>query len=220
MSAALAASGQRSMNIAGSAGPRETRGPGRPRNSDIEQQVIAAAVELVDAGEEVTVARLVERSGVSRAAIYRRWPSITQLVAVALDVGRGSYPEILPEDDLHAAIVDGFLLGGEPAEKDYPKNRFRQRIKLGIDDPALQRTYWESHVARRRAPLERTLSEAVQQGKLRADLDVAACIDALGGVVYYQVVVRGADLHSTETRERVSAALEIIWRGMQPDSGE
>ena len=46
------------------------RRPGRPRDEDIDGQIVAATLEIIDAGEEVTVSRVVARSGVSRAALY------------------------------------------------------------------------------------------------------------------------------------------------------
>ncbi len=62
--------------------------PGRPRRGEIDAAVIAATVELVlEAARpgDVTISSIVERSGSSRAAIYRRWRSREELVAAALD---------------------------------------------------------------------------------------------------------------------------------------
>jgi AcrR family transcriptional regulator len=75
------------------------RRPGRPRAAGHDERILAAASALLEAGEDVTVGRVVERSGVSRAAIYRRWPSMTDLVAAALDQGREPY-DISVDGDL------------------------------------------------------------------------------------------------------------------------
>lgn len=187
-------------------------GPGRPRVAGLDELMLEATVELLDAGEQVTVSKVVERSGVSRATLYRRWTSITLLIAAALDVGRTKYPVVLAGDDLKSAVIGGFLPDSRYGE--FPMSRFKQRLKLIIEYPVLQREYWESHVARRRAPLEETLREAVASGKLHRELDVAASVDAIAGVFYYQLVVRGADLADPETMRRMKEALDIIWRGM------
>lgn len=47
----------------------KTRGPGRPRSHGYDERIVDAAGELVERSEEITVARVLERSGVSRAAI-------------------------------------------------------------------------------------------------------------------------------------------------------
>lgn len=68
--------------------PAGARKPGRPRQSGVEERVLQATLEMIDTGVTVTVSEIVERSGVNRGAIYRRWASLTSLIADALDVGR------------------------------------------------------------------------------------------------------------------------------------
>lgn len=193
------------------------RGPGRPRDEEIDGQIIAATLEIIDAGEEVTVNRVVQRSGVSRAALYRRWPSLTLLIAQALDVGREVPPEYPDDVDLREAVLAGLgMLPGMVAVSapGYSEERFRQRIRLVMADRALQKAYWASHVSRRRVPLENALRRGIARGELRDDLDVEACFDALAGAVYYQLVVRGDHIGDPSTVERVRAAFDVVWRGM------
>ena len=191
------------------------RGPGRPRNDDIDGQVLSAVLELIDEQEEVTAAQVVTRSGVSRAALYRRWPSLTTLIAAALDVGREIPPPIPTDGNLRDAILEtlmGTTNGTKPV--DYPDERFRHRIRLAMADRNLQKAYWTSHVSRRRAPIENALRAGIERGEFRADLDPEACFDLLAGVFYYQFVVRGDRLDDENTRARCRAALNVAWRGM------
>ncbi|GGR23172.1 TetR/AcrR family transcriptional regulator C-terminal ligand-binding domain-containing protein [Agromyces mediolanus] len=203
---------------AASTGAAHRRGPGRPRDEELDGQLVAATLALIDAGEEVTVGRVVARSGVSRAALYRRWPSLTTLIAAALDVGREVPPEVGDAVGLHELLLTGLGLGADgvaPSAPGYPEARFRQRIRLVMADRALQRAYWTSHVARRRVPLERALAAGVARGELRADLDVEAAFDAIAGVAYYQLVVRGERIDEPAVVARMRAAIELIWRGMR-----
>lgn len=190
------------------------RGPGRPRDEELDGQIIQATLDLIDAEEEVTVSRIVARSGASRAALYRRWPSLTSLIAAALDVGRTVPPDIPADGDLREAV---FGMLGDPTSvtsSGYSEVRFRQRIRLVMRNRQLQREYWSSHVARRRVPLEAALRHGIERGLLRRDLDVEACFDAIAGAVYYQIVVRGDSMSDPATHARVRAALEVVWRGM------
>ncbi|QGQ19257.1 TetR family transcriptional regulator [Cellulomonas sp. JZ18] len=198
------------------AGDVTRRGPGRPRDEELDRQIVAATLALIDAEEDVTVARVVARSGVSRAALYRRWPSLTTLIAAALDVGRTVPPELPDDGDLRATVYAA-MFGGPTSVTavGYPEARFRQRIRLVMSDRALQKAYWTSHVALRRAPLERALRSGVERGVLRADLDVAACFDAMAGAAYYQVVVRGDRFDDAATQARLRAAFDVVWRGME-----
>jgi AcrR family transcriptional regulator len=200
------------------AGSATRRAPGRPRDEDLDGQIIAATLELIDAEQEVTVARVVARSGVSRAALYRRWPSLTSLIAAALDVGRTVPPDVPVDGDLRAATYGAMFgeSGGAAASAavGYSEARFRQRIRLVMSDRALQQAYWSSHVARRRVPMERALQAGIDRGVLRADLDVAACFDAIAGAAYYQIVVRGDRFEDPETQGRLRSAFDVVWRGM------
>lgn len=203
------------------AGAAVRRRPGRPRDEEIDGLIVDATLGIIDAGEEVTVSRVVACSGVSRAALYRRWPSLTLLIAAALDVGREVPPDYPADADLHEALLAGLGLGADgvaPSAPGYSEERFRQRIRLVMADRALQKTYWESHVSRRRVPLQNALRIGIARGELRADLDVEACFDAVAGVVYYQLVVRGDRISDPVVVARLRAAIEVIWRGMVSSS--
>lgn len=191
------------------------RGPGRPRDEELDRQIIDATLALIDAEQEVTVTRVVERSGVSRAALYRRWPSLTTLIAAALDVGRAVPPGFRAGGDLREAVF-AVMLGDSTsvAASGYPEVRFRQRIRLVMADRALQRAYWQSHVARRRAPMKNAFLDGIERGILRSDLDIDACVDAISGAGYYQMIVRGDPIEDPATQARLRAAVEVIWRGM------
>lgn len=191
------------------------RRPGRPRNEEHDERILTAAVELVDRGEEVTVNRLVELSCVSRAAIYRRWPSMTDLIAAALDHGRAPYG-ISVEGDLLDNVLAAFTGTSvrDAAGAGYSDERFRMRIRLALSDRRLAQAYWSSHVARRREAIVAVLEEGIARGELRADIDVDACIDLMTGVLYYQAVVRGVMFDAPETRARCAEAIRVVWRGM------
>ncbi|WJL94915.1 TetR/AcrR family transcriptional regulator [Microbacterium sp. ET2] len=195
------------------------RRPGRPRDEDLDAQILDATLQLIDDGEPVTLGRVVERSGVSRAALYRRWPSLTTLVAAALDIGRTIPPELPDDGDLRAAILASLTGGHSVTLAGYPEERFRQRIRLAMTDRTLQKAYWDSHVSRRRAGVERALQRAIHRGELRADLDPAICFDLLAGVFYYQLVVRGDRLTDPAVMQRCAEAFDIAWRGMVAQDG-
>lgn len=200
--------------VEGPAGVATRRGPGRPRDEELDAQILAAALALIDGGETVTVSRLVTQSGVSRAAIYRRWPSLTALVAAALDVGRVVPPDIPLTGDLREAVRASLFGAQSVSVVGYSEERFRQRIRLAMADRDLQRAYWDSHVSRRRASLERALQAGIERGILRKGLDPATCFDLLAGVVYYQLVVRGESLTDPAVWQRCQDAFDIAWRGM------
>lgn len=206
-------------SAAGVAGDAVRRGPGRPRDQELDGHILAGALALIDDGETVTVRRLVQRSGVTRAAIYRRWPSLTALVAAALDVGRTIPPEIPLDGDLREAVLAAMFGGQSVSVVGYSEERFRQRIRLAMADRDLQKAYWASHVSRRRVALEQALATGIERGILRKGLDPATCFDLLAGVVYYQLVVRGEEMSDPVVWQRCRDAFDIAWRGMLTSPG-
>ncbi|CAM3021879.1 TetR/AcrR family transcriptional regulator [Prescottella defluvii] len=192
-----------------------TRGPGRPRTEGHDEKILEAALFLIDADEPVTVNRVLEISGLSRAALYRRWPTMTDLVAAALDHGRTTVG-IDTSGDVKRTFA-ALLFGDIEAAlgKNYSNRRFRKRVALVMDNPELQQAYWSSHVRRRRRGMTAALNAAVDRGELRSDLDVEAAIDAINGIFYYQAVARGAQFDDPETLRRCIAAFEVVWLGME-----
>lgn len=166
-------------------------GPGRPRDPAAEGAIIAATLELLaESGYEgVRVAQVASRAGVSKATMYRRWPSKTQLVVAALrttpplqpvDTGRLS-------DDLEAllfqflGIVESTPLAGVLAALAAERRR----------DPALARVL-DPFVRERTRPLVESMQRAVARGEIppTVDLDLAASLT--GGPILTRVLFGGA----------------------------
>ncbi|QEE60565.1 TetR/AcrR family transcriptional regulator [Salinibacterium sp. dk2585] len=194
------------------------RRPGRPRDEGLAPRILDAVVALIDEGAEVTTRAVVARSGVSKAAIYRRWPSLVALTAEALDRGRRPLDERLL-GTAKDAIRISYGMDAADLVGDYPESRMRRRLQLGLADSELQRTYWQAHAARRRIPMAAVLTRAIESGELRADTDTEAVLDILSGTYYYQLVVRGESPSEPSTLARCRAAVDVVWRGIATEPG-
>ncbi|UKA50978.1 TetR/AcrR family transcriptional regulator [Arthrobacter sp. FW305-123] len=192
------------------------RRPGRPRDTALETTVLSATVELLLERDtrDVTISAITERSGVSRAALYRRWSSREELLAAALDSVRSSIglkrgsttlETVLASYEEAATDVDGTV--GALVKK---------RIAMGLENDHLRALSWERHVSRRREPIAEEIRFGISSGELSPDLDVEAMIDLINGLYYYQFVVRapGTDANNLEaTRKRVRNAVTLVWEG-------
>ena len=190
---------------------------GRPRKEGLEEKITEAARQLIERDEKVTVNAIVKESGVSRAAVYRRWPSLTNLVADALDDCLRSEITI----DLSGTVKDGFINAFFnysdllPAGT-YPEKRFRKRMVLTISDSKLQEVYWNFHAKKRRQYPLQALQIAKDRNEIRADVDIEAALDALYGTFYYQFFSRGKNFQDQEATDRALVAFELLWKGMEP----
>jgi AcrR family transcriptional regulator len=193
----------------------EARRPGRPRDEGLETKVLDAVVHLLagtPAGEPITIGTIVEASGVSRAAIYRRWPDQRALFVAALDHVRTEPPLPAEELPLSESLVTLYAAGVEQVDR-LQRTLIARRLVLGLQDPELQQQYWERHVSRRRSALLGRLRRAQEAGEVRCDVDLEATVDLLNGVHYYQFVVRG-QWGGPGYAERVEAAIGIVLRGI------
>jgi AcrR family transcriptional regulator len=147
--------------------------PGRPRESRVDEAVREAVTALlVEVGYAgTTIARIAQRAGVGRGALYRRWRSKPELVFAAAVHGV-ALPE--PHDtgslagDLEAlAHRIRALIDGEAARAVMPALALELRA-----DPALAGALEERLFAAERAYLETIFARARARGeRLRDDAD-------------------------------------------------
>jgi AcrR family transcriptional regulator len=78
---------------------------GRPRDTSIDERVIAATRELLaeQGFEATTVQAIAARAGVHASAIYRRWPSRIELIEASLSPV-ADVAEIVPTGDLRRDV--------------------------------------------------------------------------------------------------------------------
>ncbi|MET3902281.1 TetR/AcrR family transcriptional regulator [Paenarthrobacter sp. 4246] len=192
------------------------RRPGRPRDTALESTVLSATVELLLERDtrDVTVSAITERSGVSRAALYRRWSSREELIAAALDSVRSSIGFRRKDTTLET-----ILASYEEAAIDVEGRvgaLVKKRVAMGLENDELRALSWNRHVSRRREPIAAEIRRGISAGELAQDVDVEAMIDLINGLYYYQFVVRppGSDAASiAETKERVRNAVKMVWEG-------
>jgi AcrR family transcriptional regulator len=155
--------------------------PGRPRDAAIDTGVLDAALaELAAKGfAAFSIASVASAAGTTRPAVYRRWPDKTALVvdAVAhLAEVEPPQPSGQPFTDLVAELEHFRHCIGEAAALPLAG------IMLGDDvEPAVRAQYLERIVAPRRGRLRGILADAVEQGELDEDADLAVAGTFLTG---------------------------------------
>ena len=164
---------------------------GRPRSIETDEAILAATLEL--AGEVgihgMSMDDLAARAGVSKATVYRRWPSKEMLVIAALDSA------LRPFDDVDTGSLRGDLdvYLGELIERfdQNPMNDILPHlIEAGSRDEAV-RTSLDDYVRHRRAPLRGIFDRADARGELREDIDLDVLIDVtIGPFIYRRLLTR------------------------------
>ncbi|NKZ07653.1 TetR/AcrR family transcriptional regulator [Actinomadura latina] len=160
----------------------ERRQGGRPRSERAEKAIIEATLDLL--AEEPGVAGLsieavAARAGVGKTTIYRRWPSKDALILDALGAAKAPLPEpsggSVREDlaELARALTD---------ERKRRYSRCFWNVAGSAEKhPELYARYKRDIIEPRRDIVRRVLRRGVDNGELRADLDVEVAMSMLLG---------------------------------------
>ncbi|SDO66215.1 DNA-binding transcriptional regulator, AcrR family [Nakamurella panacisegetis] len=196
--------------IAGPAGGRVR--PGRPRSQERRSSILAAAGELMLEGglPAATMEAIAARAGVSKATIYKWWPSRG---AVALE-------------GFMVAVADTWSLSTELSTRDALYGLVQRAVQLFSQGPAgplmralaaeaqsqpdIAQALREHWFGPRRALAAVTIRRGIDRGELRADLDVPMALDGLFAPIYYRLLFSHEPLDDDFARQLVQQLLAGI----------
>ena len=195
-----------------------TQRRGRPRVEGLDQALLDLTLEL--AGEVgihgLSMDDLAHRAGVSKATIYRRWPSKERLVLEALS--QAMRPFDLIDTGWLRGDLDDYL--GELASRmatGKASDVLPDLIAASVRDPNL-RTSLDEYIRHRRQPLQTILGRGVQRDEHGADTDIEVLIDALIGPFVYRRLLSHDPLDADFVERLLRTVLPIVCRA-EPDPG-
>lgn len=186
---------------------------GRPRSEPARQAILAAATDLLLAHglSAVSMDSIAERAGVSKATIYRWWPTKETL---ALDVLYEQLTEPSP-DPPDSGTLRGDLLalltGWIERASGRPFGRMiGALVTEAATDPTFGALYRERYVEPRRAQARTIFAAAIARGEVGISTDVEAAIDLLYGALYHRLLHGHAPL----SREFVENIVGVVVNGL------
>ncbi|HUI58996.1 MAG TPA: TetR/AcrR family transcriptional regulator [Steroidobacteraceae bacterium] len=203
--------GSGSLASISGAAPRSGRTrPGRPRDEQIDSEVVAAVLGVLRTSgyRSVTIEKIARDVGRARTSLYRRWPSKRHLVAYAVISELGDNPAPDTGDlrrDLVSAVKTlwaafrgplGQALGGLVGEM--------------AQDPELAALIREDVLAARRRSMRAAFARALDRGEVRDDLDIELVLDMLTGPFYYRALFKHAAITRRTTSEVVDCVLRVV----------
>jgi AcrR family transcriptional regulator len=154
--------------------------------------VLDAAADLMIEGgmAAATMEAIAARAGVSKATIYKWWPSRGHVALDSFFTRTKPTMEVKAGATLMEALVGqvGALAGllRDPATA----SLMRETVAVAQTDPDIGSALDARWLRPRRAAVEKVLREAAERGEIRADVDFAAAIDQLFGPLYYRLLFR------------------------------
>jgi AcrR family transcriptional regulator len=188
---------------------------GRPRSEAARLAILNAAAELLlEHGlAAVSMDQVAAHAGVSKATIYRWWPTKESL---ALDALYHEWEGVPPATD--TGSLRGDLLAQLRPWARLANRRPYARIVTALlaqahSDPDFAREYRERFLQPRREPARAALRRAIERGEIPADTNVEIALDLLYGPIYHRLLHGHGAVNDRFVRQVVDMALN----GMAPE---
>jgi AcrR family transcriptional regulator len=179
-----------------------------PRSVRARDSVLAATRQLLDEGglPAATVDAISARSGVSKATIYKHWPSRTAIAAEAF--GKQMIAEIpLPD----TGTADGDLSEQVRRVSDFyagPHGRvLAQLLAACVADPAASPYFRQFFLDGRRAAITQLWQRALDRHEVNPDISVRTATDVLFGPLIFRLLTNHSPLSPQEADALSAAAL-------------
>ncbi|MET7962530.1 TetR/AcrR family transcriptional regulator [Micromonospora zamorensis] len=188
------------------------RSPGRPRSVRADEAIIEATLDLLAEGstiEALSIEAIAARAGVGKATIYRRWAGKDALLLDALRRLKG----VLAQPAGHSVRDDLVLLVGAIGKNVDPRAaKIMPCLVPAVNRSADQFQLYQNIIGPRRQLMREVLRRGIDEGVLRADIDVEVTMALLTGPMLIQRVLQwNPDLDEQTLPERVvDAVLEGI----------
>lgn len=186
---------------------------GRPRSEAARKAVLAAAGDLLLARglSAVSMDAVAERAGVSKATIYRWWPTKETLALDALHTEwAAATPELADSGSLRAdlrALLGPWarLASGRPYGP-----VIAALLTEAQTDPAFSREYRRRVVEPRRDQARAIFGRAIARGEIPADMKTEVAIDLIYGPLYHRLLHGHAPLDDQFVDDVIDMALNGI----------
>jgi AcrR family transcriptional regulator len=190
------------------------RSPGRPRSEKAHKAILTAVMELLlDQGlHAMNMDEVARRAGVSKATIYRWWPSKERLALDALATEWASTP---PASQGHTGSLRGDLLTRfRPWIRQLNRKPYA-RVVAGLvaeaqTNPDFADLYRSHFVQARRDATREILVRARDRGEIAAGTDLDVTLDLLYGPIYHRLLHGHAPLTERFAQQVIDYVIAAI----------
>jgi AcrR family transcriptional regulator len=175
--------------------PAESRRPGRPRSARADAAILESTVEtLVERGfAALSVEQVADRAGVSKATIYRRYPTKTDLVIAAMALIGQATAEAPDTGSVRGDLAAFAEIAQGGAGNDPRRLLAMPRLvsEAACTDPDLFDAVERSLIRPRRAAVRTALERGIERGELPSSLDLDVVTDMYVGPIVFHLLRTG-----------------------------
>jgi AcrR family transcriptional regulator len=201
--------------------PAPHRRRGRPRSSGAERAILAAGARLLEERgvRRMSMQAVAAAARVSKATIYRRWPSKDALI---LDLVAG-VPEAAVADPASPATAPAdaraellaWVRAGLEAVRSPHGAALQHLVRRATEDPALAASLRRRVLERHRERFLAVVERGVRAGQIRPDVDAATLLDLVSGPLLYRSLLGVPDTQDPDPAEHAGAIVEMLWPGIR-----
>lgn len=191
---------------------------GRPRSERARSAILDAAGELlIEHGlAAVSMDTVAARAGVSKATIYRWWPTKEMLAMDALYHDWSGVPAPRDTGSLRGDLGELF----RPWVREVARRPYGRVIAALLTqaqaDPRFAEEYRARFVEPRRDQAREIFARATDRGEIRTGTNVEVALDMLYGPVYHRLLYGHAPLNDGFVRDLIDTVLSGITSGSAP----
>ena len=188
---------------------------GRPRSEKARKAIMDAAADLLLSRglSAVSMDAVAERAGVSKATIYRWWPTKESL---ALDALYTEWAAVQPDQRDTGTLRGDLLALLRPWARLATSKPYGRVIGALVTeaqtDPAFAAEYLQRVVEPRREQTRAIFRRAIERGEIPPDTKIEVAVDLVYGPLYHRLLHGHAPLNDRFVRDVVDMALA----GLQP----
>lgn len=184
------------------------------RSARVREAVLSAAFdELIDSGyPAMSVDTIAARAGVNKTTIYRRWPTVEDLLVDALE----SWSLDVSVEETGHIETDLLALGGRLSELlngGVGRQVAAFVLTAGLRSPELHeatRKYFDIQASRARPAIDR----AIDRGELPSECDATALLATLRAPLFYRMVTTGEPIDEELVAHAVRLSLAAAHAGL------
>jgi AcrR family transcriptional regulator len=194
---------------------------GRPRSQKARQAILQAAAELLlEQGlAEVSMDAVTARAGVSKATIYRWWPTKETLALDALYHEWQTAPPARNTGSLRGDLLSLLRPWARLAAQRPYGRVIAALVTEARTDPAFAQQYLTRFVEPRRDQGRVIFHRAIERGEIPANTNIEVALDLLYGPIYHRLLHGHAPLTDRFVRDVIDTALNGI-RPSPPSLGK
>jgi len=182
---------------------------GRPRSETARRKVLEAARELLAerglAG--LTMEGIAARAGVGKPTIYRQWPNAQAVAMDAFLEAEDAAPRVDGREPALSALRR--QLHGIAAAFSSPAGRSTAAmIAAAQNDSELAKVFRQRFILRGRETGRALLQQAIEQGAVRADLELEVALDLIYAPLFFRLLIGHGPLDRDFTDALLDTALE------------